>query len=86
MITADDLDRIEALIAEVRRLNSYGNELQIKRERDAAVAELRGIGNCEHCKHSVYGTPADSPICAKCLEGDDPSGEWEWRGAREAAE
>jgi len=80
---------IEALIAEVRRLNSYGNALQVKRERDAAVADLRELSifnrvQCKHCQHDDTGA-YDEP-CRDCASENGAFPSWEWRGVREAAE
>ena len=54
---------------------------EAERQRDAAVADLKDIGQCAHCIH-------DKPLgyndetCVKCTRGNH----WEWKGAESNVE
>lgn len=71
-------DLIETLAAELER---------VKRERDAAVADLKGL--CDVCAH--FET-CDGPWCGDCDSFDGcespcktcpAESNWQWRGAKE---
>lgn len=60
---------------------------QVKRERDAAVEDLKAVvihetmGACETCKHNT-GEECDFELSATVCAQNDRVG-WEWRGAPE---
>ena len=65
-------DLIESLSAELE---------QVKRERDAAVEDLKGL--CDVCAHRVT---CDGPWCGDCDEFNgctSPCNNWQWRGVKE---
>lgn len=54
-----------------------------KRERDAAVEDLRKDEKCNYCKHD--GTEADRDPCKTCFHvggGGFSKRNWQWRGVR----
>lgn len=84
----DDVDRFAAY--EDTGLEPYEIE-RLKRERDAAVEELRNNAWCENCHHydNMSGC-GDFPRCDTCFEmcycKDCYDGsKWEWRGVQEDA-
>lgn len=50
-----------------------------KRERDAAVSDLRGcaIESCSECMYCLYRTARS--FCSDCTDGSN----WRWKGAKE---
>lgn len=50
-----------------------------KRERDAAVSDLRGcaIESCAECMYCLYRTARS--FCSDCIDGSN----WRWKGAKE---
>lgn len=50
-----------------------------KRERDAAVSDLRGcaIESCAECMYCLYRTARS--FCSDCTDGSN----WRWKGAKE---
>lgn len=65
--------RIDTLAAKAVLFNdAIAAGEKMKRERDAAVADLAENRRCETCK---YYTPGY--FCIGCRRGD----QWEWRGA-----
>lgn len=71
-MTVQDLEYIRHLERELKA---------VKRERDAAVADLASIPRCKVCvnlKKDNYEEPCDS--CAHIAFMGDVRGNWEWRG------
>lgn len=77
------------LFAEVvemqNEINALRKELeQVKRERDAAVEDLKKMGEfrpyCGLCAHEKVGIDEDP--CGTCREGYFENN-WQWRGAQE---
>lgn len=64
-------DAIEQLLAENAKL---------KKERDAAVRDLKISSDCDFCKYNT-----DDPMfCDKSPRGDECMGKrWEWRGVQD---
>lgn len=61
--------------AAIRQLLIRAQEAE--RQRDAAVADLKDIGQCAHCIHDKpFGY--DDETCVKCTRGNH----WEWKGAK----
>lgn len=52
---------------------------QFKRERDAAVSDLRGcaIESCAECMYCLYRTARS--FCSDCTDGSN----WRWKGEKE---
>ena len=70
-------DALERLQAENDRL---------KRERDAAVSDLKKWSVCATCKHySPYGKKSNCKVKDAYLSGGNWAGcsKWEWRGPKE---
>jgi hypothetical protein len=57
---------------------------QAKRERDAAVEELRLWSSCVDCRH--HEEVGECQACRNCKPMDGVKGGWEWRGVQEVAE
>lgn len=65
--------------AAIRQLLIRAQEAE--RQRDAAVADLKDIGQCAHCIHDKpFGY--DDETCVKCTRGNH----WEWKGAESNVE
>lgn len=65
-------DLIEALSAELE---------QVKRERDAAVEDLRCSARCIYCEH--YAKSTQEEPCNTCMNYLDYSKtKWQWRGVK----
>lgn len=65
--------------AAIRQLLIRAKEAE--RQRDAAVADLKDIGQCAHCIHDKpFGY--DDETCVKCTRGNH----WEWKGAESNVE
>lgn len=72
---ADEIANVPTLRAENEKLRA---ELEkVKRERDAAVTDLKAVGKgeCWVCKHFRNG----GQKCRNCEDGSN----WEWRGQKE---
>ena len=66
-------DLIESLTAELE---------QVKRERDAAVEDLRCSARCIYCEH--YAKSTQEEPCNTCMNYLDYSKtKWQWRGVKE---
>lgn len=67
------IDRLEKLYKD-----TLAELEQVKRERDAALLELKeSVDSCTFCKK--YGDGRTCPMCGKCTECCG----WEWRGPKE---
>lgn len=70
---------IESLAAELE---------QIKRERDAAVEQVKVLGACAYCKHDSFCSHT-IPDCMNCKNERCPcyvcghQSQWQWRGVQE---
>lgn len=65
-------DLIESLTAELE---------QVKRERDAAVEDLRCSARCIYCEH--YAKSTQEEPCNTCMNDLDYSKtKWQWRGVK----
>lgn len=65
--------------AAIRQLLIRAQEAE--RQRDAAVADLKDIGDCGTCIHDKpFGY--DDGVCLKCTHGNY----WEWRGVKSNVE
>ena len=65
--------------AAIRQLLIRAQEAE--RQRDAAVADLKDIGQCAYCIHDKpFGY--DDETCVKCTRGNH----WEWKGAESNVE
>ena len=73
--------RLHAALTEAERENArLKAELEtVKRERDAAVRDMKYVVRCTSCKHREL-TCVDEPCltCANTAIGSDDA--WEWRG------
>lgn len=85
------IEQLEANDSQVKKAlqdNGFGSleELlqaysQVKRERDAAVNDLKSVQGgqrCERCKN-YGGTEFIDAVCIECINGSI----WEWRGVQE---
>lgn len=63
-----------------RRIDNLIEQLEIvKRERDAAIIDLRAIPVCRACKHYAKKQGLEIPdVCIKCVTGRKR--QFEWRG------
>ena len=80
---ADELDRCAGQAAtDLWKLPATLIRAQeAERQRDAAVADLKDIGECAHCIHDKpFGY--DDETCVKCTRGNH----WEWKGAESNVE
>lgn len=64
-----------------QRLNEIADALeQLVRERDAAVADLKELADCDYCKYGK-GDDCEDTLHDYCTVGED----WEWRGVQDEA-
>ena len=83
---------VGALLAEVRRLASYGYHLQVKRERDAAIADFTTFGRMDFdyshlCEFCISADDCRHNETIRAAGGRKPSSceDFTWRGVKEAA-
>lgn len=72
----EHIDHLHGVITDYERQNAKlkaGMEA-VKRERDAAIIELKIYTGCKVCKYGDFRFPTP------CLACDKNSSSWEWRG------